>query len=51
VGLWEYVPLKFDIRKYAADRRSIPEMSGPAKTGQGPSNTGMKGLWNRLFTR
>jgi hypothetical protein len=27
-GLWEDVPLKFDIGKFAADRRSIPETPG-----------------------
>jgi hypothetical protein len=45
------VPLKFDIGKFAADRRSIPEMTGPAKSGQGVSKTGIRGLWDRLFAR
>ena len=51
VGLWDNVPLKFDIKKYTADRRSIPEISGPPKSGSDTPKTGIKGLWARLFTR
>ena len=51
VGLWEHKPLKFDIKKFAADRRSVPEMSGPPKNGNGARKYGAKGLWGRFFAR
>ena len=51
VGLWEDVPLKFDVKKYPADRRPIPEKSGLVPSGAGASPSGAKGLWDRLFDR
>lgn len=42
LGLWEFVPLKFNAKRYA-------ESSGTkAKT---PAKTGAKKLWDRLFAR
>jgi len=42
VGLWEDVPLKFDVKKYPADRRPIPEKSGLVPSGAGASPSGAK---------
>jgi protein-tyrosine phosphatase len=41
-GLWEYVPLKFDVRKYTSK-------SGPRKNGT--RETARKGFWSGLFGR
>ncbi len=42
LGLWEFVPLKFNAKRYAGNA------GGKPKT---PSKTAAKTLWNRLFAR
>jgi protein-tyrosine phosphatase len=50
VGLWEHVPLKFDVRRRGKSKRP----AGPKPTSGGwpdPPRSGLRGLWDRLFAR
>jgi protein-tyrosine phosphatase len=42
LGLWEFVPLKFNAKRYAESAGGKPKTS---------AKTGAKSLWNRLFAR
>ncbi|MGB6689389.1 MAG: CpsB/CapC family capsule biosynthesis tyrosine phosphatase [Terracidiphilus sp.] len=45
MGLYDEVPLKFDVKKYASNGKS-------SKKGEGADGkTGSKGFWDRLFAR
>ena len=56
IGLWESVPLKFDVSRFPAKAKVVPRKA-PANTngsnsnGSGPGKTDSKGFWNRLFAR
>lgn len=45
VGLYDEVPLKFDVKKYASNGKSSK------KPDNSNSKTGPKGFWDRLFAR
>ena len=51
VGLWEYVPLKFDPRRHAANPKSAPRKTSPTQNRNEAPKTGTRGFWNRLFAR
>lgn len=45
VGLWDQVPLKFDVKKYASNGKA-------KKSGDGDGSKGAtKGFWDKLFAR
>jgi hypothetical protein len=48
LGLWEYVPLKFDAKTVAASARPAPRKANPSDQ---DSEAKPKGFWNRLFAR
>jgi protein-tyrosine phosphatase len=48
LGLWEYVPLKFDAKSVGGGARPTPRKVGPS---QQDSDAKPKGFWNRLFAR
>jgi protein-tyrosine phosphatase len=50
VGLWEHVPLKFNVHKFAAAKPG-PGNSYSEKLAKDAPRTGLKGLWHRLFER
>jgi protein-tyrosine phosphatase len=50
-GLWDYEPMKFDLKKVPQDkkaRRSKPSASGNSEQ-EKPAETNLKGFWHRLF--
>ena len=51
VGLWKQVPLKFNAKKYSDDPVFASLKTGPSKLDEGPSKTGTRSLWERLFSR
>jgi hypothetical protein len=46
VGLWEKVPLKFNLRKHPE-----PPSPAPKKKAKSPAKAGAKGFWDRLFAK
>jgi protein-tyrosine phosphatase len=50
-GLWDHVPLKFDIKRYAAGSKSSSSRTSTVNTGKAAPRTGARGFWNRLFAR
>jgi len=51
VGLWEYVPLKFDATKFARSPRASALRSIAGKSGSDGAGYGARSLWDRLFAR
>lgn len=53
VGLWEHVPLKFDARRVPG-KPKLPPVTNGSNGSNGnwpdPPQTGLRGLWNRLFS-
>ena len=53
IGLWEYVPLKFDASKVPPSPKRVPSKTKSAKPedeAEVPA-ANLKGFWNRLFAR
>jgi protein-tyrosine phosphatase len=50
-GLWEYEPLKFELRRVPHDKKTrrskAPE--SPTETPENAEETNLKGFWHRLF--
>jgi len=51
VGLWEYVPLKFDASRFPASHKTMRQKTSSTQTGKDAQKTPSKGFWNRLFAR
>lgn len=51
VGLWEYDPLKFDSKRFMANRKTAAGKKDPASGGEDPAKIRKKGFWERLLTR
>jgi len=52
-GLWEYEPLKFDLKRVPQDRKIRQSKSRGSSSGAGdrPADTNWKGFWHRLFAQ
>lgn len=48
-GLWEYKPLSFDLKRFAASAKSASQAK--PKEGDAAAKVAFKGVWNRLFAR
>ena len=52
VGLWEYKPLDFDLKRFASGKRkSAPGKEPAEQAGNGASFAPARWLWSRLFAR
>jgi len=52
VGLWEHVPLKVNVKRYASsDKQVSGKDSSPDVLDKSGDRTGVRGLWNRMFAR
>lgn len=59
IGLWEYVPLKFDASRYNANSKSTPRKADSNRKGKNAEETGSsdtprpasKSFWDRLLAR
>jgi len=51
VGLWEYEPLRFDLKRIPQDKKSRrgKGSSTSKDTAKKPEETNLKGFWHRLF--
>jgi protein-tyrosine phosphatase len=51
IGLWDYVPMKFDATRIPAAKRVSSKKTGPAREKKEEPAANLKGFWNRLFAR
>jgi hypothetical protein len=51
VGLWEYLPMKFDASRYPAKANATSGKSSLKQNGNETSKSGSKSFWDRLLAR
>ncbi len=51
VGLWEHMPLEFEVKHFATTSKSASSGSRAAGSSKATPRTGAKGFWERLFAR